>query len=152
MGVAVRDIGPAGANSFAPCGVIELVDWSQPDIASALPHVAAAHAGKVGLTAGLERKAAVEHVIPGIPFLNPPRVHRADEIAYAERRAHEDIVPDRIRNGDVRQEIDDTVVAVEQLVLIDSTILVGIDLLKRFRQHRFRRFFARDAAILVGIR
>src|SRR5688572_19410126 len=62
VSVPVRNIRAPRTNSFAPGGVIKVVDGPEADVAPTLTHIAAAHAGEIGFAARLERKAAVQDV------------------------------------------------------------------------------------------
>src|SRR4029450_4035948 len=96
MGIAVGHIRSAGPQSLAPGRVVERnategVPYStiaEFYVHAPLADARAAHARKIGFAAGLKGKAAVEDVIPRIPFLDAAGVHRTDEVAYALRYAH----------------------------------------------------------------
>src|SRR5438132_1666276 len=93
MRITVRDIRASFRKSSAPflethfgnCAVSHF--YVHPSLA----HATAAHAGKIGFTADLERNAAVHQVIPSVPFAHTPGVHRADEVAHAISRANENL-------------------------------------------------------------
>src|SRR4051794_24487047 len=105
--------------ALAPFCEVDLLDaTSELHIDATLSHTRATHAGEVRLAANLEREAAVHEMIPTVPLKKPRRVHRADEIAHAERRADEDLVSARVGNGDVGQLVHDAIMAVEQFGFI----------------------------------
>src|SRR6185436_1889629 len=81
VGKTVAHVGASTRQAVAPGGKVNPLLFSELHIDAALADSLAAHARKIGLTADLEREAAVQDMIPHIPFGNPWRVHRADEIA-----------------------------------------------------------------------
>src|SRR5882724_102961 len=101
MGIAVRNIGAPLSERFTPIMKANFGHGSvcHLHIHSALSHAAAAHAGKVRLTADLEWKAAVHQVIPGIPFADAAGVHGTDEIANSFNGADKNLHRSRTLHG-----------------------------------------------------
>ena len=112
MGPAIADIAPPRRDRVAPGikveGPVETgIDASDPD-------PLAGHAGEVGLAAGPHRQAAVENVVPQIPFRPPVGVHHREEVDGRNgttvrarddmRHIHDELVgADAIEGGDVER-------------------------------------------------
>src|SRR5262245_1768375 len=92
MCVTVGHIGAPLGQTGAPVGEIDALYFAELHVDTALADACAAHAGKVGLAAHLERKTAVHDVIPAIPFGNARGVHGTDEVAQTLRRGDEDLL------------------------------------------------------------
>src|SRR5262249_36105685 len=68
VGVAVGNVRLPLANSLAPLREINLVHLAELHVDTPLADPAAANAREVGLTARLEREAAIHDVVPAVPF------------------------------------------------------------------------------------
>ena len=112
MGPAIAHIAPPVRDRIAPSVEVERpvetgIDASDPD-------PLAGHAGEVGLAAAPHFKAAVEDVVPEIPFRAPVGVHHREEVDGADGVAvgaghfmghiHDELVgADAIEGGDVER-------------------------------------------------
>jgi len=68
----------------------------------------ARNAGEVGLAAGADAEAAVQHVVPHRPLGVTGRVHRADEIDRGDGLT--------VRPGDLVRRVDDELVGADAVV------------------------------------
>src|SRR6185503_4691103 len=75
---SIRDVGTALCQAVAPRAEVDSFHWTELHVHPALSDALAAHAGKIGFAADLERKATVEQVIPHVPLGNTRCVHGAD--------------------------------------------------------------------------
>src|SRR5262249_32256802 len=75
----IAHVGAAPREAVAPVGEVEARLLSESHVDAALTDTFAAHAREIGLAADLEREAAVEDVVPHVPFGKARRVHGADE-------------------------------------------------------------------------
>src|SRR5258706_16064123 len=106
MSKTITHIRSPARETIAPRREIEARLLSELHINAALANAFAAHAREVCLAAHLQGEAAIEYVIPHVPFGGARRVHRADEIACAVRHRNANLHrADAVhgRDGEIRQ-------------------------------------------------
>ena len=152
VGESVRDIRTTLCQAITPRAEVDLLHRAQMHIHAALSHAFAAHAGKVGLAADLEWKAAIEQVIPHVPLRDARRVHGADEIAHSRRRAHTNFHRPHavhLRHREVRQLLGGAVVRRVQLRLAQRAVVVRVDGIEWERQQGLVALGAHQQSVLV---
>src|SRR5438445_13872425 len=92
MSVPIRNIGSPTAKALAPGLKINSVHFAKLNVRTALSHASAAHAGEVGFSGHFQPEAAIEQMIPTVPFEEPCGIHRANEIANTESRRDKDLL------------------------------------------------------------
>ena len=88
----VRWQGSSAYESFAPRLEIDSLHFAKLHVRATLPHPRATHAREVRFPGGFQWEAAIQKVIPAVPFQKPGGVHCADEIADAECGCHKNLL------------------------------------------------------------
>ena len=136
MRVAIGDVRPTRRDAFADGRLVDEFRFAELHVDATLPDAVTGHAGEIGFAGDFERESTVEDVVPTIPFGDAVGVHRADEIADAQRRRHADLLrPDAVHFGDdeVRQLPARAVGSLADFDFADLAIPIFVESCERLR-------------------
>src|SRR5215216_4609951 len=92
MRVPITHVTASARHAVAPLRIVDRSLFAQLHVRPPLPDSRAAHAWEIRLTTRLHGQAAIHQMVPRVPFADPVRVHRTDEVARAVGGRHKNLL------------------------------------------------------------